>query len=242
MKKRCALFLIAVLLLIPVLSFTSCEKEDETFTFVGTIANVQRLGNYHILYVSPIGEIEKLPWIMFKIGYSTEMDSEFSVDLSKMPELAIGNTVELVYKEYTKQSTYGSSTYVTYDTVSIKSIDLTSVTDEKLLESPLKLSENYNFDTRLQTYWIKGRGKVLHIAKLDGERKGYLIYVVDFVGTFSPYMCFWVDDNAEIKDEMLARLESGETGYTIQISACAGPTFTPFEYLDIYACISVWVE
>ena len=49
------------------------------------------------IYVLPYGrEVEM--WDVYTLVYESETESEFSDDLGKMPELAVGNTVEIEYR------------------------------------------------------------------------------------------------------------------------------------------------
>lgn len=228
MKKRCALFLIAVLLLLPVLSLSSCEEKAKTGTFVGTIAYAKYYDasngdpEYAVckIFVSSLKKEDSEIWMPFRVHSLTTVGSGFTATPSTMPELAIGNTVEVVYKYYT------SSPVMEFTAVSLKSIDPENATATDL---PITPNKKYDIDKKENVgNYIKGT--VIHVVKLDPDKDEYLLYLDDTDFASSLYLIFLVDARTKYLDggEVLELLRSGEIGYRVDVL----PT-EPFPYNEL---------
>lgn len=240
MKKICMLTLVLVLLLLPVLSFTSCEKKNETYTFVGTVTYSERSGLYTFIHARPLGiEENSAPWIRFEVDSETEMDSYYLADdIASVPEYQIGTTIEIVYKITIDPATKKPER--SYTAVSLKVID-PSTADVSKQDFSLKADESYAVDDGTEEKWIwEYSPKIVHIVKLESPRAGYLLYLIksraEDIGLLA---CYWIDENTSVDEGLLEELEAGNTDIDINITTFSGEHSYPFEELDINYVYSI---
>ena len=217
MKKTNILVLILVLLLVPMLSLYSCDVGSKMI--VGEvkyvdwdIINEPGTDKYYIsiesFYILPYGQDENARWEYFIVRKNTE--AIYSADatyLDVMPEIAVGNVVEIEYRVPMTNSYLRNPT-------SIEFAD-TSKEIPKQENIALKLNKDFLYT---DSNTSEKKGTVLRVVKIEAPLSGYLVY---FDGT-TPYgsglQCHWVG-NVEIgviSEEFFEELEAGEVGYTIK--------------------------
>lgn len=256
MKKLCTLTLVLVMLLLPMLSLTSClESKYESYTYTGVVAFTYQYYSRCVIHLSPIGEdVDTAPLFPFFADKYTEMESDCEAyDIANSPELAIGNTIEIVYtrRRYERGGMYSMAGEYTVSTEfhidSIKSVDPDTV-DFSLLEYPLAANPDYTpftIESRdsVENKWEDRLGKVTHIAKIDYPRKGYLIYTDYSSHMFYEHPCYWIDENTTISEEMLEILDTRDNiGERIHLHIIVGDSYLPFEGIDILFVDKVYRE
>lgn len=236
MKKTSISVLILVLLLVPMLSLYSCDVGAKTI--IGEVKYVEwyitrepGTDKYYIsiesFYILPYGQDENARWEYFIVRTNTE--AIYSADatyLDVMPEIAVGNLVEVEYRVPLTNSFLRLP-------LSIKIAD-TSKEIPKQENIPLKLNKDFSY-----TNTSEKKGTVLRVVKVEDPLSGYLVY---FDGT-EPYgsglQCYWVG-NVEIgviSEEFFERLEAGEVGYTIEFDVVSNQH--PFENYSAEAILNV---
>lgn len=239
MKKCCALFLITVFLLLPVFSLSSCEKKVETYTFTGVVTYFEAEGLSRFVFVRPQDREESdAPWIPFEINADTKMGSYYLADdVASVPEYQIGSTVEIVYKA----TDHANKLYPRrkFAAVSIKAIDPSSA-NTSVQDSPLRINEAYDPSYVLAEDIINDyQPTIVHIAKLESPRTGYLIYSKSNKTTSGYLVCYWLDENAAaIEDGILEDLESGNTDIDVYMDILVGEDLRPFEDLNVFY---IWI-
>lgn len=237
MKKTSVLVLILVLLLVPMLSLYSCNNNEGTATVIGEVAYVKDTAdhplssnNYYYVYVIPYGE--KDSWVLFNISRETSTESEFSLDITQMPELAIGNMVEIVYDTVPRKDELQKTSY---HAVSIKKHE-GSV--DKSYSIPLVLRENYDFKSN-DGGVFEDYGKVVHITRVNQPIGGYLIYLEESDESAYTLGCFWVEDGKTIvTPEIMEKIKAGEVGYYIYVKTLSNTN--PFTANDAVALMSIY--
>lgn len=184
------------------------------------IANEPGTDKYYIVIedfsVLPYGQDENARWEYFNVRIITE--AVYSADatyLDVMPELAIGNIVEVEYKTTTSNS-------FLRNLVSVKLVDASSEIP-KQDNIALKLNRDFSY-INPNGGLTEREGVVLRVVKVEAPLSGYLVY---FDGT-TPYdsglRCHWVG-NVEIgatSAEVFEKLEAGDVGYTIAFDEVSG--------------------
>ena len=239
MKKVSSIILVMVLLILPILSFSSCEKE-ELMTIVGEIKYVKTL-NEHCLYIKPIDQSDDGVWVPIIVSKETQTKSSFSKNLSDMPELAVGTIVEVVYNASLPKA---DSAYIhKFNAKSLKIVDDAYTVEKQSL--PFKLTDGYEYKMH-KTVGRRDFGTVLHVAKITEPANGYIIYLEDNrMDNNQALTMYWLDGNAlyrtdseriSITDELRDRITSGKTGYVIAI---CGLEHYPFDSIDIQSILGV---
>ena len=234
MKKTSIVVLILVLLIVPMLSLHSCEKE-EVITTVGVVEYVKS-GNIHSIYLRPLDHDKNSIWIPINVSEDTETISTFNKDLSKMPELSVGSIIEVTYKisEPNDKLLFG------YNAISVKSSSKTAMTDSQ--ETPLRLTEGYHYTN--DALGGTNSGTVVHVARIETPASGYLIYLEDALVANGKLAVYFIDDEAAQHDkrtvfldnEIKNKIQKFETGYKITV---VGSTQQPFGAIDIESVLYV---
>lgn len=242
MKKRLSLALSFVLLLGIILSLNSCETFKTTATLIGEIKHVRchgvtadpELQEYYI-YVQPYGREDNAHWEYFTVSCKTDTESEYSPNLSEMPELAVGNVVEI---EYYKNRGKNSIEKNRYGVAAINSIDNTeNIEAQDNIE--LKLNKKFSYTKPDGGIW-EVKGTVLYVAKVEAPLSGYFVYFDGTTPFVSSFQCYWVGINAETgatPNEVFERLEAGEVGYTIEFDVVSNQH--PFENYSAEAIFNI---
>ena len=239
MKKVSSIILVMVLLILPIMSFSSCEKE-ELMTIVGEIKYVKTC-NEHCLYIKPIDQSDDGIWIPIIVSRETQTKSSFSTNLSDMPELAVGTIVEVIYNASLPKA---NDAYVhKFNAKSLKVVDDAYTAEKQSL--PFKLTNGYEY-TMHKTVGKRDFGMVLHVARITEPANGYIIYLEDNrMDNNQVLTMYWLDEDAlyrtdseriSITDELRDRITSGETGYVIAI---CGLEHYPFDSIDIQSVLGV---
>lgn len=248
MKKIFALIMTVISLLTVMLSFTACGRDEETFTYIGTVVCCEEWSDGFVVYVTvPEGNSDNAPWFPFFVSKETKMASGYSKDLTKMPELAEGNIVKITYYTTPTKDPISHNYRIPDKNYRVTEIESVTPTKNDILYQalPLKLNENYCPETKearenTKACWDEHRVTVAHIAKITCPISGYLIYVENSdIDPFSKYVCYWLDENcASVDETLLEKIKAGETG--IEISPCimVGDEYHPFKNLDVYY---IWV-
>lgn len=217
MKKTIIVILVLALLLLPIVGFIiGYDMVEGTDTVVGEVMysnsnlfDVCSGGHNHYLFLRPMGVSGGEDWILFHIAKdTTDCETGFSDDITEMPELAIGVMVEIRYKK-NELKTSGSTGY---ETLSIKRIDKDNIKNIKNPTFSLRWS-NEQDKAPITSRQIKGT--VIHVAKIDSPKNGYIFYVYYDLGATDRY---WFDEESNIYDDIYPLIESGEIGYTVEIA------------------------
>lgn len=221
MKKISLLVLIFVLSVIPVISLYSCDETSHLHTIAGEIVYIKS-NDHHAVYIAPYGGEDSNLWIPMMITPETETPSEFNKDPNKMPELSIGNIVEIVYNAKGTKANHilvGGSQVIS---LKVKS----SAEGLEMQDFDLKLRRGYEY-SRLEEIGTRDYGTVVHIAKIEKPDNGYFIYVDNNkYDEYDQLTVYWLDEDsmymptggALIDDKTIALIESGETGFYAEIT------------------------
>ena len=221
MKKTSILVLILVLLLVPMLSLFSCDESRYYQTLVGEIAYV-KTDAQHTVYIVPHGHEDGGLWIPMIVTSETETASEFNEDISKMAELAIGNTVEVVYS--TKNSKNNHILVGDNKLISLKVIESAVGVEKQKIEFKLNTRYEYTHEAKIAR---KDWGTVVHVAKISEPTGGYFIYVdKNRYEDYDSLTIYWIDEDAMheknggvlINEEMISLIESRASGYFVEIT------------------------
>ena len=216
MKKAGLLVLIFVLAILPNISLYSCDETRNFHTIYGEIVYV-KTQRYHAVYIAPVGQEDSGIWIPMMITPETQTASVFDTDVSKMPELSVGNFVEIVYDTTGTKSNHilvGGSRVVSLTVVSPDNI-------YKNEELDLKLKRNYEY-TRLAGIGVYDHGTVIHVAKIEEPDNGYFVYVErNRYDEYKRLTVYWLDEDSIymekggvfIDDRTLELIKSGEVFY-----------------------------
>lgn len=234
MKKANVLTLIFVLLIMPVLSLSSCDNERYYRSVVGEVAYVKTF-EHHCVYIRPLDQGQDGIWIPVKVSEKTDSVSEYNDNAANMPELAIGSIVEVVYSVKTPR---GSNMLSEYEAISIKSFDNSrTIENQDLPFTPAKNYE-YSWDAPNGTRDI---GTVVHVAKINAPLCGYILYVDGGAGTYQNVRAYWLDEGALERDggisitspELLSMIKSGQTGYDVAIFGLESYPFDSFNMQSV---------
>lgn len=222
MKKISLLVLIFVLATIPSVSLYSCDNTRHLHTIVGEIVYVKS-HRHHAVYISPYGQEDVKLWVPMMITPETETVSEFNEDVSKMPELAVGNLVEIVYDTKNTKANHilvGGS----------KTVSLKIVSPEEGYEKvafDMKLRHDYEY-SRLVDFGVFDLGTVVHIAKIEEPDNGYFVYVENNkYDEYSKLTVYWLDEDSMymseggvlMDDKTIELVKSGKSGFYAEITS-----------------------
>ena len=222
MKKIILSVLILVLTLLPIVSLYSCDDATYLHTIVGEIAYVKSDEN-HMVYIAPHAQAGITLWIPMMITPETETASEFNKEAGKMPELSIGNIVEIVYNAKGTKANHilvGGSQVIS---LKVKS----SAEGLEMQDFDLKLRRGYEY-SRLEEIGTRDYGTVVHIAKIEKPDNGYFIYVDNNkYDEYDALTVYWLDEDSMymesggvlIDDGTIALVESGATGFYAEINS-----------------------
>ena len=222
---------IALLVIALLLGMAVYIPTQTLHTVVGEVMYVSRnsyTGGYnpkheeYYVYIKPIGKTENEDWIFFNVDYETKMDSTFSSNIEDMPELAVGNKVEITFKRF--EGTNGTY-YTSYKAKSIHIAPLSAIESVENPDFDLKFNKNYLSNWNGQM--ADREGTVVHVAKVNAPEEGYIVYLdIDWFSLKR----FWIDSNTIMDEDTLRKLETGETGYKVKIQ---GKDAYPFYNRDI---------
>jgi hypothetical protein len=181
--------------------------------------------HYYYVYVKPYGRGDNTYWIKMSVNSKAKTESDFSVYIEDMPELTVGNIVEIVYNDR-----FWAGTNVNYCHAirSIKRIDTAGLE----IQPQFNLIPNDDFSyTSLENGTIENDvGTVIHVVRLHEPVNGYLVYMD---GTRAhqggELVCYFIGDVglSTTAQEILEKLQSREIGYTIEFDSIEGQN--PFE-------------
>lgn len=177
------------------------------------------------IYVLPYGrEIEM--WDVYTLVYESETESEFIDDLDKMPELAVGNTVEIEYR-VVKSKKPG---LVGKEIISIKSVEPPENPEKN--EMKLVMADDYSLGSL--TRGSIGIGDVVNVVRHDGFG-GYFIYIDEYFYNPGRLSAFWIEDAVieTFDDDIRGAFERGSFDGRVRISIYS--TKIPFEEPNIKA-------
>lgn len=203
-----------VLLIVGAIVMISHPKKKELQTMVGEIVYIKHEKssvntndpnsevplNYYIYVRIPNCELLEL----FTVSEATATESDFSNSVENMPELSIGNVVEITY--FDERISRGA-----YQAESIK----TSTLEEQMtLEATYNVDENY----RNASTGARDVGTVVYIGKISYPLNGYVIYLDDAYSTAYTLSCYVIDEKTVMPDDMRELLESQSVGYRVSVS------------------------
>ncbi len=161
---------------------------EKTATVVGEIVYSQSLGKdkswdretqEFYIHILPLGQTDGALYLYTFTENSTG-EGEFSVWLDEMPELQVGNIVEIEYRLQDVKFLDGK------EIISIKRIE---PTEDMSFNMPLVPNENYFLN--IKTTGMLELGNVYHLLRFE-ERGGYMLYLE--YGDRSPLSAYWIDD------------------------------------------------
>ena len=222
MKKTNILVLILVLLLVPMLSLYSCDKEvvAKDGEFYGTVAYVSAHKQSSdtprsFVYLAPLGD-ESGIWVPFVVDGNADI-------------LTVGNKLKITYSGTALDGTMRRDGFVA------ESVELTEATKVTGQKNPLAISESYVFN-RAESVLTQDFGTVVHVARIESGARGYFVYLSDADYNVGNLVCYWIDDNAIVPEDVASKLSSGESGYVLEVMGVAN---SPYESIDIDAAVSV---
>lgn len=216
-KKIIIIVLAVVVLAAAIIGIGAYLYERRTMYVTGKIVYVytDKVYNKHIVYVLPDDSEDTPLLLQFKVDSDTYTNSEFSIDPSAMPELAVGKKVKVLYNNHMD---YGYS----YDTQAFISAssefpDLTGL----VYEYAPKHYDSVDMD-KLCIY-VSGIanyqrvGTVRYVDRLDIDKyvKLFVVYIDDeFSAAPIPYI---VPSNHRFNmdDETYDKLNGGEVGFKV---------------------------
>lgn len=227
MKKITSSLMAVIWLFASIFAFVSCEgfrslDTGHEETVIGEVVYV-KVDPYAMektldqlsyrVYIKMIDKPANSEWIVFKLDIDTEMESEFSHDLDKMTEVAVGSIVEIKFNIgiANKPGNHSSA----YHIKSIKHVNLEKLNDFQNPDLELSYFEKH------QSYYSDGsyttKGEVIHVAKVGAEVGGYIVYIEynDFA-----LRRYWIDDNTVLDPEIEKLIDEGLIGHRIEITNC----------------------
>lgn len=240
-----SIFLVVVLLL-EVGHYTFLALQPDDMDVVTTTAEIvfsnvaweqpEEWGSYWI-YVRPVGKGNNEELLLFTVGTFTETESPFSTDPTKMPELAVGQIVEITHtykmlsssdREYGDERGY----YVHgYEALSIKR----TTVPYNGRQTILRKTEGWRLNFLEHNSKVGDVVTVYYVAKITYPMSGYIIYGDNNRFPESPirlFDCYFVRSEMFMSRDMREKLESREVGYNVVIADCWYPTPSAFENLD----------
>ena len=180
----------------------------------------------------------------FTVNCDTEMDSEFSEDRSKIPELQVGALVEITHP-------YKMMHYADYHPDDER---ISYVRGYEALSLRLYEGEYNGRQRGLQKnndYWwgkdffdnLVGASSAItvnHVAKITYPMRGYLVYGTEASGNFSIDRVLWIGPEVCLDIGTRRALNSGATGYTLW--ANIEHFNEPFDNLDAHQCVFATVN
>lgn len=218
MKKISVLLLALIMLILPIMSLSSCTLRKQVHTVVGEVMYVTHTTMYvkksdiktHYAFIKPLGQSDNSEWIMFEIKKDkTELEGAFSPLIEEMPVLSVGNIVEISFVEIEKTVAAVDSGY---NAISIKSVTADDIVADNNYKFELDFKDNYLKYGSNHSYSHKG--KIIHVARVEYPKKGYIVYFENYAVTAEKY---WFEDDT-LSDYLLAMFESGLVGYTAEVN------------------------
>ena len=180
----------------------------------------------------------------FTVNCDTEMDSEFSEDRSKIPELQVGALVEITHP-------YKMMHYADYhpDDQRISYVRGYEALSLKLYEG--EYNGRWRGLQKNNDYWwgkdffdnLVGTTSpitVNHVAKITYPMRGYLVYGTEVGTSFSIDRVLWIGPEVCLDGGTRRALNSGATGYTLW--ANIEHFNEPFDNLDAHQCVFATVN
>jgi hypothetical protein len=198
----------------------------DSVTTVGEIVRVKSAWSDYepwagwCIYVRPVGSGNNQELLLFTVNAETDTESPFSMNLEDMPELAVGEIVEIAhtYKMLTASDRHpddNRSVYVRgYQTYSIKRANGTFNERQRIL----RLAD-VDWGRIRDSRPLGELVTVDHVSKISYPANGYIVYAHGYRGAGAVLQCYWVGLGASVSREMREALESGETGYKIIVAA-----------------------
>ena len=161
---------------------------EKTATVVGEIVYSQSLGKDVLwdretqkfyIQILPLGQ-EDGTLYLYTFTKNSTGEGEFSIWLDEMPELQVGNIVEIEYRIQDVKYLDGK------EIISIKRIE---PTEDMSFNMPLVPNENYFLN--IKTAGMLKLGNVYHLSRVE-EMRGYMLYLE--YGDRSPLSAYWIDD------------------------------------------------
>ena len=236
--------ILVLIIVIEVGVYTYKAFEPDPLTAVTTVGEVVYVTTCWVgvegwegyrVYIRPLGKGNNEELILFNINSATVTESPFTMDIEKMPELAVGAKVELThtYKmiRYNERDPDDDrSTYIRgYETYAIRRTEENFTKEQSLLK-------------REDGYWfVKDFGysdgevlTVLYVAKVKSPMQGYIVYCIDESQKNMHIQAFWIDLGTSMSKKMEKKLESRETGYKVVLSRYMHDY--AFDNLDAQVC------
>lgn len=220
-------FIFTVITPLLIYHFATLPPKETSGTIVGEVFYIKYskadLYDSCIIYIKPTVNTNNAPLMCIKVNTETETESNFVGAMNEIPEIQIGEVVEIEY--ITKNSKLWP-----YLAKSIKPSN--SQTD---MSSWTALTMNDDYAPLHSQDRPEDFGKVVYVSKITSPREGYLVYLDDAkYGSPLNLSCYWIDDTIKSRDDgLFALLEQEATGYYIDIS----PLYThPFnEVISFHA-------
>lgn len=186
----------------------------------------------------PVGRGNNEELILYTVNCDTDMDSEFSRDRSKIPELQIGAVVEITH-------TYKISRYSDrlpnderndylfgYEAFSIRLYEGEYRGRQTVLQrnrefSPLSIAESW-----ITSYGGTGHDMVVtHVAKVTSPLNGYIVYGEDHY-----VEVYWIGAGLLMDSATKRALDSGAVGYSLKIFSESN---RPFNNISAKQCVRI---
>jgi hypothetical protein len=205
-------------------------KYTKTDTVVGEIVAVKVISSSYEekdceydVYIVPLGAKHRVLEV-FTLIHTSEIDSGFSIHMEDMPELTVGNIVELEYRLGKVQWKRLKGQEI----IKIKQVDAPEAVDNP--EFPLIYNEEFVLDSALVGAFFPS--KLLYSERID-EYGGYLFYME----SINNINAWWISDEVlECVDETArSAIENSETGIEMHTYYSPDQEGSPFVDRDITA-------
>ena len=208
MKRLTAVLLSAIQIMVLVCYLSSCIVLKDSATILGEITYVSKAYNDKdfYFYLLTKGFPENSEWILFKADADAMDFLDF--DGNDIDEL-VGKTVEIEFDIEVKAPGGDGKCY---HAKKVSPADGTSVSSGN---PNLDLLVNERYLLEFDGGSCGAIGEVKHVAFVNSTVNGYIIYIDEGLQTLSAY---FFNEEAVVDDDVIEKIESGETDVTVRIS------------------------
>lgn len=150
------------------------------------------------LHIRPIGQDDGVLF-PFTFTNNSTPESEYSVNISDMPEFTVGNVVEIEYRISDVKYLSGK------EIISIRSVEASEDMDYSV-----ELVKNEKYRLLSKNSGLATTGTVHSVVRMEGYG-GYLVYTLTTWGEKGKLIAFWIDDEivSLVGDDIKEALKSG---------------------------------
>lgn len=202
--------LVIIILIISIVLIGIKELYDgiqykKTATIVGEIVHIRdgltaAKGEKRKIYlhIRPIGQDDGVLF-PFTFTNNSTPESEYSVNISDMPEFTVGNVVEIEYRISDVKYLSGK------EIISIRSVEASEDMDYSV-----ELVKNEKYRLLSKNSGLVTTGTVHSVVRMEGDG-GYLVYTLTTWGEKGKLIAFWIDDEivSLVGDDIKEALKSG---------------------------------